>query len=234
MFELIEKSNKGMGVIENNMLRNATNKINEFHIVAKNSILAISMILADIAEKPKVYLENSGFNTITEYAETMFNYKKAYAYKLIKISKFISIKDGNGEKLEIQALIEDSINTDYYINVLKDGDGFEFSPSQMLELIPLSYEQIQQHINDLDSSLSCKEIRSVVKDIVNPPIETTGDSKESTEESTEENPESTPEFQLTAKERIMQMLEICSGMENEDIKSKIINIFQKSLKALEK
>ena len=234
MFELIEKSNKGMGVIENNMLRNATNKINEFHIVAKNSILAISMILADIAEKPKVYLENSGFNTITEYAETMFNYKKAYTYKLIKISKFISIKDGNGEKLEIQALIEDSINTDYYINVLKDGDGFEFSPSQMLELIPLSYEQIQQHINDLDSSLSCKELRLVVKDIVNPPIETTGDSKESTEESTEENPESTPEFQLTDKERIMQMLEICSGMENEDIKSKIINIFQKSLKALEK
>ena len=152
MFELIEKSNKGMGVIENNMLRNATNKINEFHIVAKNSLLAISMILADIAEKPKEYLENSGFTSIADYAETMFNYKKAYTYKLIKISKFISIKEGNGEKLEIQSLINNDINTDYYIDVLKDSDGFEFSPSQMLELIPLSSEQIQQHINDLDSS----------------------------------------------------------------------------------
>ena len=233
MFELIEKSNKGMGVIENNMLRNATNKINEFHIVAKNSILAISMILADIAEKPKVYLENSGFNTITEYAETMFNYKKAYTYKLIKISKFISIKDGNGEKLEIQALIEDSINTDYYINVLKDGDGFEFSPSQMLEILPLSSEQIQQHINELDSSLTCKEIRAIVKDIVNPPVETTAtESTESTENT--ENPESTPEVQMTDKDRLLQMLEICSGMENVEVKEKIVNVFQKALKALEK
>ena len=234
MFELIEKSNKGMGVIENNMLRNATNKINEFHIVAKNSILAISMILADIAEKPKVYLENSGFNTITEYAETMFNYKKAYAYKLIKISKFISIKDGNGEKLEIQALINNEIEDDYYIDVLKDGDGFEFSPSQMLELIPLSSEQIQQHIDDLDSSLSCKELRAIVKDIVNPPVESTASIADTQEESEAENPESTPEVQMTDKDRLLQMLEICSGMENVEVKEKIVNVLQKALKALEK
>ena len=233
MFELIEKSNKGIGVIENNMLRNATNKINEFHIVAKNSILAISLILSDIADKPKEYLENSGFTSIADYAETMFNYKKAYTYKLIKISKFISIKDGNGEKLEIQTLIEDSINTDYYIDVLKDSDGFEYSPSQLLELIPLSSEQLQQHINELDSSLSCKELRAVVKDIVNPPIETTGESKEECTESTEK-PESTPEEQMTDKDRLLQMLEICSGMENVEVKDKIINVFQKALKALEK
>ena len=234
MFEIIEKSNKSMEVIENDMLRNATSKINQYNMIAKNSILAISLILSDIADKPKEYLENSGFTSIADYAETMFNYKKAYTYKLIKISKFISIKEGNGEKLEIQSLINNDINTDYYIDVLKDSDGFEFSPSQMLELIPLSSEQIQQHINDLDSSLSCKELRSVVKDIVNPPIETTGDSKESTEESTEENPESTPEEQMTDKDRLLQMLEICSGMENVEVKDKIINVFQKALKALEK
>ena len=32
----------------------------------------------------------------------------------------------------------------------------------------------------------------------------------------------------------MKMLEICSSMENQEIKEKIVNVFQKSLKALEK
>ena len=233
MFELIEKSKKNDVVIENEMLKNATIQINKFQKIAKNSILAISLILTDICEYPSRYFENSEYSTIAEYAESLFGYKKAYTYKLIKISKFISIKSIEGDDISVKDLIDDSINKDYFIDVLKDSDGFEFSPSQMLELIPLSSEQIQQHINDLDSSLSCKELRAVVKDIVNPPIETTGESKEESTEETE-NPESTPEVQMTDKDRLLQMLEICSGMENEDIKSKIVNVFQKALKALEK
>ena len=43
-----------------------------------------------------------------------------------------------------------------------------------------------------------------------------------------------PKKPLTDKERIMQMLEICSGMEEEGIKEPIIKVFQKALKALEK
>ena len=136
MFEIIE-SNKKDVVIENDMLRNATRKINQYNMIAKNSILAISLILSDITDKPKEYFENSKYSTIAEYAEEVFGYKKAYTYKLIKISKFISIKDRNGEKLGIQDLISDKIEDDYYIDVLKDNDGFEYSPSQMLELIPL-------------------------------------------------------------------------------------------------
>ena len=233
MFEIIE-SNKKDVLIENAMLKNATEKIDQYQKIAKNSILAISMILTDIAEKPKEYLENSGFNTIAEYTERIFGYKKAYTYKLIKISKFISIKSLEGEVIPIKSLIEDSINTDYYIDVLKDGDGFEFSPSQMLELIPLTSEQIQQHINELDSSLTCKELRAIVKDIVSPPLEATASIADSQEESETENQENTPETPLTDKEKIMQMLEICSTLESEDIKGKIVNVFQKALKALEK
>ena len=181
MFELMEKSNKSnksIEVIENDMLRNATNKINRFQAVAKNSIYAISMILADITCKPKEYFENSKFSTIAEYAEEVFGYKKAYTYKLIKISKFISIKSIEGDVIPIKDLIDDNINKDYVFDVIKDGDGFEYSPSQMLEILPLTSDQIQHHINELDSSLTCKELRAVVKDIVNPPIETTGESKE--------------------------------------------------------
>ena len=103
MFEIIEKNNKSMEVIENDMLRNATSKINQYNMIAKNSILAISLILSDIADKPKEYLENSGFTSISDYAETMFNYKKAYTYKLIKISKFISIKSKDNEVIPIKS-----------------------------------------------------------------------------------------------------------------------------------
>ena len=39
---------------------------------------------------------------------------------------------------------------------------------------------------------------------------------------------------LTDKDRILQMLEICSNIESEDIKNKIVNVFQKSLKLLER
>ena len=234
MFEL-ELSSKKEITLEEGMLKNATNKINTYHKIAKNAILGISLVLSDIADRPKEYLENSNFNSIAEYAETMFGYKKAYTYKLIKISKFISIKDINGKKLKKSDLIEDKIEEYFTVETITDGDGFEYSASQLLELIPLTKKQIGENIKILDSSLTCKELRAVVKDIVNPPIETTltEESKEE-EENTEEVSEEVPEEKLTDKERIMQMLEVCATLEDEGIKNKIIIVFQKALKALEK
>ena len=233
MFELTESTKKEITVIEEGMLKNATEKINEYHKITKNAILGISMVLADIADKPKEYLENSGFNTIAEYTESVFGYKKAYTYKLIKIAKFINIKSINGETLSVSDLINDKINVDYTFETIADADGFEYSPSQMLELIPLKDNQFIENIKELDSSLTCKELREIVKNIVNPPIETTGTESKEDKEQEDKEPveEPTP---LTDKERIMQMLEICSGMEDDGIKEKIINVFQKSLKALEK
>ena len=231
MLELMETSKKDITVIEDGMLKNATTKINEYHKITKNAILGIAMVLADIADKPKEYLENSGFNTIADYTESVFGYKKAYTYKLIKIAKFISIKSINGEVLSVLDLINDKINVDYTFNVIKDADGFEYSPSQMLELIPLTENQFIDNIKELDSALTCKEIRAIVKDILNPPIETTGTDFKDALDTTEEEEKPTP---LTDNDRILQMLEICSNMENEEIKSKIVNVFQKSLKALEK
>ena len=231
MFEIIEKNQKDIPDMSDT-LKNATTKICNFHKIAKNAILGISLILTEIAEKPKEYLESSGFNTIAEYAAECFGYKKSYTYKLIKISKFISLIDINGDKLSVSDLINDKINTDYCIDVIKDSDGFEYSPSQMLELIPLTFEQIQENISELDSSLTCKELRELVKEIINPTIETNATVSD-TEECTESE-ETNPEIVLTDKDRILQMLEICSNMEDEGIKEKIINVFQKSLKALEK
>ena len=234
MLELSELSEKKEGIIlQEGSLKNATEKIIQYHRITKNAILGISMILSDIAERPKEYLEKSKYSTISEYAEEMFGYKKAYTYKLIKISKFVSIKSITGEKLSISDLINDKLEVDYTFESIADNDGFEFSPSQMLELIPLTKQQIEDNLKLLDSALTCKELRSIVKDIVNPPIEVKGEeSKGETTETTEDNKEEpTP---LTDKERIMQMLELCSSMENEEIKDKIINVFQKALKSLEK
>ena len=231
MFELSERSKKEI-TVEEGMLKNATTKIDQFHKIAKNAVLGISLILSDIAENPKEYFENSQFSTIAEYAETIFGYKKSYTYKLIKISKFISIKSINGETLPISDLIDDKINIDYTFETIADSDGFEYSPSQMLELIPLTDNQFVENIKELDSSLTCKELRAIVKDIVNPPIETKGE--ESKKEPTEQEDNKEEEKPLTDKDRILQMLEICSGMESEDIKTKIVNVFQKSLKALER
>ena len=236
MFELSESTKKEITTIDEGMLKNATAKITQFHKIAKNAILGISMILSDIADKPKEYLENSGFNTIADYAEEMFGYKKSYTYKLIKISKFIKIKSRDANiHLTVSDLINDKIESDYTFESIADNDGFEYSPSQMLELIPLTKQQIEDNLKELDSSLTCKELRSIVKNIVSPAIETTATATDSTEDSTEST-ESVDEAPtpLTDKDRILQMLEICSGMENAEIKEKIINVFQKSLKALEK
>lgn len=232
--ELMElNSKKEMTTIKDGMLKNATDKINDFHSVAKNALLGISLILNDIANKPNEYLEGSGFASISEYANCMFGYKKAYTYKLIKIAKFITIEDGNGQSLTTTDLIN-GIEGDYSFNTLTDADGFEFGTSQMLELIPLTQEQIKQNLDKLDSSLSCKELREIVKNIIKPAIEVkatdTSDNKEDKKSETEIKEE---KIELTDKDRILQMLEICAGMEHEEIKEKIINVFQKSLKTLE-
>ena len=231
MFELMENSKKEVEVMGEGMLKNATTKIDQFHKIAKNAILGISLILSDIASKPKEYLENSGFNSIAEYTESTFGYKKAYTYKLIKIAKFINIKSINGEKLAISDLISDKIEVDYNFESISDIDGFEYSPSQMLELIPLTDNQFVENIKVLDSSLTCRELREVVKNIINPPIEATGTDFKDALDTTEEEEKPTP---ITDNDRILQMLEICSNMESEDIKNKIVNVFQKALKALEK
>ena len=230
MLEIMEKNIKNEIEIEmSDNLRTATKKITGYHQIAKNSIFAISLILAHIAEYPKEFLENSNFSTIADYAETMFSYKKAYTYKLIKISKFISLTDINGDKLAVGDLIHDKIETDYRLEVKKDSDGFEYSPSQMLELIPLTEKQFEDNIIKLDSVLTCKELRSMVKDIISPLIEaTSSDSTDSSEESKEE------EVKFTDKERVFQMLEITSSLENEDVKQKIISVFKKAIKILDK
>ncbi len=231
MFELQENSKKEIKVFEEGMLKNATTKITQFHKIAKNAILGISLILADIADKPKEYLEGSGYNSIAEYAEEVFGYKKAYTYKLIKIAKFICIKGEENEVIDVSYLINDTIRSDYNFETLADSDGFEYSPSQLLELIPLDKKQIKENIDKLDSSLTCKELRQVVKDIISPPVETTAsDSTDVHDTKQEENKEK----KLTDNDRILKMLEICSEMENEEIKEKIVKVFQKSLKALEK
>ena len=234
MLELMESSKKEITTIDEGMLKNATTKITQFHKIAKNAILGISMILADIADKPKEYLENTGFNTIAEYTEEVFGYKKSYTYKLIRIAKFISIKSITGETLSVADLINDKLEVDYTFDTIADADGFEYSPSQMLELIPLTENQFIENIKELDSSLTCKELRAIVKDIVNPPIEVKGGSSEENSEQNKDEDKQEEKIELTDKDRILQMLEICSGMEDTEIKEKIINVFQKSLKALEK
>lgn len=233
MFEIIEKNSKNE-ITGNDMLKNATNKINNYHKIAKNAILGISLILSDIAEKPKEYLESSGFNTIADYAEETFGYKKSYTYKLIKISKFVSLIGISGDNIPVKSLIDDKIEGDYTFDVIKDTDGFEYSPSQMLELIPLSKEQLENNIKALDSSLSCKELRQVVKDIINPTIEAKVTETDTEENQSEKENIEEPQIVLTDKDRILKMLEICSEMEDAQIKEKIINVFQKSIKALEK
>ena len=240
MFEITEKNQKTALQNMNEDLKIVTEKINYFQNIAKNSIFAIALILADIAEKPKEYFSGSNFNSIAEYGEEVFGYKKAYTYKLIKVAKFISIKDINGNELDVNYLIDETKRLELekddnklIIEVLKDSDGFEFSPSQLLELIPLKDEQIKENLQELDSSLSCKELREKVKNIIKPAIETSA-TEVNTSATEEQIEEKTNEVKLTDKERIMQMLEITSSMENKEIKDKIILIFQKSLNALER
>jgi len=234
MLELMEKSKKESIAIGEGILLNATNKIMQFNRIAKNAVLGVSLILADIAEKPKEYLEGSGFSSIAEYTEAVFGYKKAYTYKLIKIAKFVSLIDINGEPIGVSHLINDTIEGDYTFNVLKDSDGFEYSPSQLLELIPLTKEQIETNLENLDSAMTCKELRSVVKNIVKPAVETTASVTDNTDYDFSDFIEEAEEVkELSDKDRVLQMLEICAGMENEEVKQKIISVFQKSLKALD-
>ena len=244
MFEL-EKNVKSLPEM-NESLKIVTNKINSFHQTAKNSILAISLILAEISNDPDKYLHGSGFDKIVDYTEAVFGYKKAYTYKLIKISKFIKITDKSGKKLDVGYILNDNLiqqlidNGDFIkFDVLRDGDGFEYSTSQMLELIPMSRKAVEENSDVLDSSLSCKELRKIVKDLVNPPVETTATASDTVSTSNEETPTGTSDgtdtaVELTDKDRIMQMLEISSSMENEEIKALIINVFQKALKKLDK
>ena len=119
--------------------------------------------------------------------------------------------------------------------VLDDVDGYSFSISQMLELLPLTDDEIQEHIEEFSAGDTTKTIRNKVN-AIRSAISTTA-----TETDSETTPESegdgttpegtTPEGTIPCgttpqpaddTSRILAILEIVNKLENEDIRNKLV------------
>lgn len=139
----------------------ATTKIEKLNLNMKKSLLAIAKTLSEIK---KVDLKKCGFKSTAHYANVVFGYSKSMVSQLIKVGEQYVVREGQK-----------------YFTILEDEEtGVDFTASQIQECLRLDVATVQELVENktITPDMTCKEIRGIVKELVD-------DKKESQEEISE-------------------------------------------------
>lgn len=170
----------------------------------------------------------TGCKDVIEYGKKFLNYEKAQTNFLIQLAdKYIALDDSmNGET--VPALI------DFKYNVIKDCDGYTMKIGQLQEIISVDKEKVIEAIESgtIDATSTQKELREWKKAVRNTIDTTATEETDSTEDT--DNTEDNTETQMTDKERLTAILNIISGLQNEEIATALTNAVEKAEKILSK
>ena len=163
--DLLYKSGNGDGLISEK-LTNLTNSISLLKEVQKRSDYGIAYALNLINKHHKEEIKELGYKNVEDYANSKFDYSKSTFHNYIKIAeRFINPKVELRKAISSNCFGITSIMSKNSFTVLEDIDGYPFTISQMLELLPLSDEQIQEHLEEFSAGDTTKTIRNKVNAI---------------------------------------------------------------------
>ena len=207
-------------VVASEKLVNLTNSVKVLKEIQKRSDYGIAFALNLINKHHKEEIKEIGYKNVEDYAYSNFNYSKSTFHNYVKIAeRFITPRIDVRKSLSSECFEITTIMTNDSFAVLEDIDGYSFSISQMLELLPLSDEQIQEHIEEFSTGDTTKSIRNKVN-AIRVGIETTA---------TEAGAEAGAEAGVGANNqpaddtsRILTILEIVNKLENEEIRNKLV------------
>ena len=161
MNEIIET--KGLQEITSKELREETEKIIKCGKEISRNMLKTAHLLNKVYERE---LFSSDFDSMEEYTKTCFNLSKSSMYNLIKIGKLYVQVNSSGQK---------------YMSNLPATDGTEYTYSQIVQLLPLEYEEVKIlcESNRINSNMTCRELKDFVKHYRNMnPADDTEDQEE--------------------------------------------------------
>lgn len=219
--------------------------INVLLTVQRRSDYAIAYVLNLIKKHHKDDVKELGFENVEKYAEYHFGFSKSTYHAYTKVSeRFITPVVETRKCLTTNVEITDLANivAETSFEVLTDVDGYEFSISQMLELLPLTESELKEHLEEFSSGDTTKAIREKVKSIRSA-IETTAtdtdtatDSTDTTTDNTDTATDSTDTATdtsepMTDNKRLLTILAIANDIENENFKNTLIELLNQFINA---
>ena len=238
---LLCEAGKG-DMVASEKLTNLTNSISLLKEVQKRSDYGIAYALNIINKHHKEEIKRLGYKNVEEYAFSKFDYSKSTFHNYVKIAeRFIRPKVEMRKTISSDTFDVTTIMGANTFSVLEDIDGYPFTISQMLEMLPLSDEQIHEHLEEFSAGDTTKTIRNKVN-AIRSSIETTatetgaegagaegaraegagaegagaeGAGAEGAGTVTNNQP-----FDDTS--RILAILEIVNKLENEEIRNKLV------------
>lgn len=229
---------------ENNCVENVNSISQEFVNTGNDelNILTAGLMVCDgMSERIKAYKAitlsyikknfarlggKTGCKDVLEYGKKFLNYEKSQINFLIQLAdKYISLDDSMCSET-VPAL------ADFKYNVIKDCDGYTMKIGQLQEIISVDREKVIEALESgtIDATSTQKELREWKKAVKNT-IDTTATDTDSKDTDTDTD---NTETQMSDKERLTAILNIISGMENEEVATALTKAVEKAEKIIAK
>ena len=175
----------------------------------------------------------TGCKDVVEYGKKFLNYEKSQINFLIQLAdKYIALDD---------SMCSDTVPalTDFKYKIVKDCDGYTMKIGQLQEIISVDTEKVIEALESgtIDATSTQKELREWKKAIKNT-IDTSGTETDTSGTETDTTGTETDtietETSMTDKERLTAILNIISGMQNEEVATALTKAIEKAEKVLAK
>ena len=223
--DLLAETGK-VDVVASEKLVNLTNSVKALKEIQKRSDYGIAFALNLINKHHKDEIKEIGYKNVEEYAYSNFNYSKSTFHNYVKIAeRFITPRVDVRKAISSECFEISTIMTNDSFTVLEDVDGYSFTISQLLELLPLTDKQIEEHLEEFSAGETTKTIRNKVN-AIRAGIETTAtESGAETGAETGATPGATPgNAPSDDTSRILAILEIVNKLENDEIRNKLVEV----------
>lgn len=154
MNEIAIITNSIAPVYNNKALNTATQKVYKIGETVRKCAFETAMIIAAV-EASECYKED-GFNTVHEWTETAFGFKKSASYTLLKIGKEY-----------VREIVNPKTNkvTGYASNLLPEDAEKDFTTTQIEKMLPAGHAFAAELVErgEVTPDMTCREIGKVIK-----------------------------------------------------------------------
>ena len=240
--DLLYETGKGDGIASEKLV-NLTKSVKVLKEIQKRSDYGIAFALNLINKHHKEEIKRIGYKNVEDYAYSNFNYSKSTFHNYVKIAeRFITPRLDVRKAISSNSFEITSIMTNDSFTVLEDVDGYSFSISQMLEMLPLTDDEIETHLEEFSAGDTTKSIRNKVNAIRSAIATTATDTEEQAAEQVAEQAAEagaegagavgagagagagTGNAPSDDTSRILAILEIVNKLENEEIRNKLVDV----------
>lgn len=167
MLNLMDAAKTVTPTFKDSALQSATNQILKLGDAIRKNLFHIAWIIAEVDSR--VAYERDGFNSVHEWTEQTFGFKKTMSYDLLKIGK-----EYTREAISRKGKTEGYCSNLLPVPVVMDGDKIvdcqpapveDFSVTQISAMLPVGHETAVELVREqvITPKTSAKKIKDIIK-----------------------------------------------------------------------